>query len=783
MIIGLKSAVAILRRKKFQSILVGLTIMLTALLIYIGLSLMNLTNPFDKMYTRANGSENLLFLNTKIHDTEDIKSWLGDHESIEGVSEYIAHKSNIEFLKNDEKTSITIFLTEFEEFIEQDKVYITENKKATSPKDGEIYISYYFAHNNQLEIGDVVKVRADEHTFELVVSELIVDPQFSNGFMSPSRCFVASDFFQKKGISSDISLLGIKYKTYTPEKETALKKEFDNYMFNSIQPTFIKYAEIDASYNTIGKIIAAALLLTSIFMFIIVVFIIRATVRNEILQQYKTIGVRKVIGYSSKQIRQMFLYMYIIIGVIASSIGVFLGLPVRRFLVQILTNDLQVGDNTTLDWYFVITIIIILGLLIIFVSIAANKSNKIRPIQAIKYGMPENKLKGTKFRVDHFKNVPLCFIIAIKQILMNKRKTLASIVSIMIITFVSLTISNISGSMSNARHLSKSLIGITAGDVSVTYSSDMSSKEVINKLESIENVERVLFSTINLSESTLSKDGTENIPLLVTTIYGDAFENLIILSEGRQPLNNNEIVVSALVAQKAGKTIGDYIVIKKEEGDKKYLISGIYNSIYHSSLSYVMVEKHIPEEQKHVNGIYWVYMETENVIMEDIEESITDVLGDTAIVDEFGSDAQEIINTVKSFPTVTNMILGIFIIVCGIIIFNWTIIDITHSVKTYGILKATGFSNSELRVLLISKSVILTLIGIISGYVLCALTVDKVMVGMLSLTPFSTIKLPVVFSHNQGLLIALLYCLIALIATLIPTKRIASISPKNLIAE
>lgn len=783
MIIGLKSALAMLKRKKLQSFLIGLTIMLTALLIYIGLSLMNQDSPFDKMYSRAKASENLILLNPKVHDVDDIQKWLDDYEIVEGVGRNNVYQCNIDFMKNDKKTSNTIFLTEFVELGNQDIIYVNNNEKAISPKDNEIYIPYNFASNNQLQIGDTLKTYVNNHTYNLTVAKIIVDPHFNNEFMSPVRCYVAPDFFEKNNIIFNATLLVIKYKTYTPENEKVLKKEFDTYMLDNMQPLFIEYEVIESAYSMISNIIASALLLISIFMFIIVIFIIRATIRNQILQQYKTIGVRKVIGYSSRQIRAMFLYMYMIIGLIVSSIGAFLGLPIRIALEERLNSDLQVGVKTGLDWYIVITILIILGLLLIFVSLASNKANRIKPIQAIKYGMPENKLKRTNFRVDTFSKAPLSIVLAIKQILMDKRKTIVSIISIMIITFVSLTISTITGSMSDARHFAKSLMGLTQGDVSITYLAEEPLQKVINNLESIENVESVVYVNMNMSDNTLSKDGTENISVLGTIIYGNPKNDLIILGKGRQPINNNEIVISSPVVKKTGKTIGDYINIKQEDGNKKYLITGIYDSVTNSGSSYVAIENEIVDEQNSQNGFYWLYMSKKNVILKEIETNIIDVLGDDATVTEFDSGSLQIINTTKLLPAVSNILLTIFLIVCGVIIFNWTIIDITKSVKVYGILKAYGFSNRELRGLLITKSVVLTMIGVFAAYILCFLTIDKVMSLMFAVTPFSTLKLPVVFSHNQGILIALLYFVIALLATLIPTKRIASISPKNLITE
>jgi ABC-type antimicrobial peptide transport system permease subunit len=172
-----------------------------------------------------------------------------------------------------------------------------------------------------------------------------------------------------------------------------------------------------------------------------------------------------------------------------------------------------------------------------------------------------------------------------------------------------------------------------------------------------------------------------------------------------------------------------------------------------------------------------------NVIIEKMDEKAKIIFGADASVTQYDSNTKNIISTTEMFPAVINSLLVVFLIVCAVIILNFTMMDINHSTRTYGIMKTIGFSNGNITKILIIKTLILTSIGTVVGVVANILTANSVMQGVFSLTPFSSIELPVIFDVSGSLIIALLVLIVSVIGTLIPARKVAVVSPKQLISE
>jgi len=101
----------------------------------------------------------------------------------------------------------------------------------------------------------------------------------------------------------------------------------------------------------------------------------------------------------------------------------------------------------------------------------------------------------------------------------------------------------------------------------------------------------------------------------------------------------------------------------------------------------------------------------------------------------------------------------------------------------YGLLKATGFSNTSISKILMIKSLVITTIGICLGFVLQVSTINVILDGIFSVTPFASTKLPVKVDVSGSLVLVVLFIIISLIATFMPARKIRTISPKILMTE
>lgn len=782
MFVTFKTALAAIKKRKVQSLLISIIMMLISVLLYTGISMVNQISPFNTMFERANGTESMLILSIDGNDIEETTKWWQDRKEVKDTITYKSSMINGEFeLKGNTETELML-LTEYIKGSELDLLYEDGKTLAEIPVGNNMLINYNFAKNRDLEIGDTISFRYENEVYVFQVSGFVVDPHFSNAFINPSRCFIAPDFFKENDITSDTKLFSIKYHDIDKVDDNALYEAYSEEIVHSTSPIFLGYDVIESSYSIILGVIASILLVVSVFIFIIVVFVIRATIHNLILQQYKQIGVKKIIGYTNKQIRNSMLMIYGLIGLISSTIGAFIGLPIRRIVNSSISYDIQVGLTNKIDIFLPVTIVIIVSLVILFAYLATRKTNKIKPVQAIKYGMPEKKFSNNCFSIIGFKKAPLSFLLSIKLLLANKGKTITTTLLITILIYVALLIFNTGGTLANSEHLSSHLLGLKMGDFTIVDNSEKSVKETTDKIRTIDDVEQVIYFNYKITDSTQTTDGSTQT-IAGQIIYGNAPENLIILVDGRQPVGVLEIAVSSDIAKLAGKSTGDYIEIQSDDENITYLITGTYNSISFSSFSYTMIQEDIPDDLDTNGKLFWIYSSEKRVIIEEMDNKVKTVLGQDATVSKYDSNVKNILSTVSSFPIVIQSLLVIFLVVSGVIILNATIMDINNSTKDYGIMKAIGYDKGIITRVLVIRTLIMTAIGTIIGFILNMISMNSVMQAIFKVTPFSSIKLPVIFDFAGSLSLLVLFVIIGIIGTLIPARKVGRISPRLLISE
>src|SRR6056297_2331636 len=125
MYVTIKTSLAMIKRNKVQGILIGTIIMLTTTLLYIGISMLNQSNPSKVMFDRAKATENILILNKETDDIDSSKRWWNARNEVEGTVIYESYMINCEYMMGDEVESEMVLLTEYIEDSEFDLLYNT----------------------------------------------------------------------------------------------------------------------------------------------------------------------------------------------------------------------------------------------------------------------------------------------------------------------------------------------------------------------------------------------------------------------------------------------------------------------------------------------------------------------------------------------------------------------------------------------------------------------------------------------------------------------------------
>ena len=276
------------------------------------------------------------------------------------------------------------------------------------------------------------------------------------------------------------------------------------------------------------------------------------------------------------------------------------------------------------------------------------------------------------------------------------------------------------------------------------------------------------------------------------------------LIDGRLPENENEIVL-----QKASKTarytfnIGTTITIN----GKEYKIVGYVNNAFDSNDSEVnigIVKIATEEEKKEaVSKIFGIYIKDKGEKVKDTAEEISKTLKEdskngsikmavnksllrlqNANLQGYESSTDNVIATLEMMRNV----LIVIVAVSGIIImYNSFNLSLVERRKQYGILKSLGIKNSSLYVMILFEALVLSVAGIVIGYI-CGMIGDYLVVGYINDTLVNMIKsmgvenelqMSLIYTTNihAFYLVAISTGITVVLAAMIPAIKSTRISP------
>ena len=276
------------------------------------------------------------------------------------------------------------------------------------------------------------------------------------------------------------------------------------------------------------------------------------------------------------------------------------------------------------------------------------------------------------------------------------------------------------------------------------------------------------------------------------------------LIDGRLPENENEIVL-----QKASKTarytfnIGTTITMN----GKEYKIVGYVNNAFDSNDSEVnigIVKIATEEEKKEaVSKILGIYIKDKGKKVKDTAEEISKTLKEDSKNDSIKMAVNKSLlrlqnanlqgyesstdNVIATLEMMRNVLIVIVAVSGIIIMYNSFNLSLVERRKQYGILKSLGIKNSSLYVMILFEALVLSVAGIVIGYI-CGMVGDYLVVGYINDTLVNVIKsmgvendlqMSLIYTTNihAFYLVAISTGITVVLAAMIPAIKSTRISP------
>lgn len=360
------------------------------------------------------------------------------------------------------------------------------------------------------------------------------------------------------------------------------------------------------------------------------------------------------------------------------------------------------------------------GVLLMTAAVAmfsTMKIKKLQPVTALRFGLRSNSFKKNHFPLSETRG-KLNFLLALKSSMQNMGQNIVIFFMITAVAFVTqfsgLLFYNTRVDITNFQRM----IQGDAPDAYVYLKDDSyeSACRVIDVLSKVDGVSEAygLFSV----EATV---GDDDVTLIYVTdpdcVYCGVYEGEIMRED-------NEVVIGSSVAESLGVGVGDEITVGYGENSRRYLITGLQQSVMNTRL-------YMTDKAAQALGVDTRYNRIRVRVTDATDKRVEEVLGRiNSLDDDAITETKNYYREQRSSENVPVYAVG-FIVLIMIILSVATVLLVIRLLlkavfirkeREFGIKKAVGFTSTQLRyqlsLSLMPTTIIAAITGFVAGYIL-----------------------------------------------------------------
>ena len=722
-----------LRRKMIRDIKQNLSQFITILLmVFIGImAYSGIESYMEGMKETANnfyGDYNLQDLNVMGELSE---------ENINTVKE-ISNVKNAEgklkvngVLENDDDTTISMNFIEENEI---SKFYIVDGENFNKDTKG-IWIDNFFAEENNLKIGDTLKIKYDGYVFKEKIVGLINVPDHVYDVKDESQLYpdhktfgfayasinelegfiknqvmkeanltdesifnqVFSDFNYKNYIKYNYIMVDLDNKDKFNEVKNSIEEKIDNVAVINIEDTasYKQYqGEIEEGETYIG-------VFSGLFLFIALLSVV-TTMNRVVKKQRLQIGTLKALGFKQRKIVLHYISYSFWISIVAALLGlvagryfigsVFIGLEMSFFEIP---NGMPIIKN---DSYVVAALVVLCVSFVTYLS--TRKILKEKTADTLRNEIPSVKSKSLNITTTGiFKKMSFNTKWNIRDMFRNKARTITGIVGI---TACAMLIVCSLGMLDSMNYfIDLQFNRIFNFEYKLSLKSDISTenlKELTDKYG--DNTSQSIYIEIKDNDGNIESNN-----IFVT----DSKDYVRFVDDKDQFINvdrDDGVYITYKLAKTKGYNIGDEISWHIS-GNNKYYTSKIVG------FNKDPQNQNLTMTRKYLESLDIEYKPDSLYTNVDLSGN-KDIAGVTVIsnIDKLKEGMDGMLETMK---TMLVLIIVIAIILGSVIIYNLGILSYTEKQYQFATLKVLGFKDKQIQKIFIRQNNIVSVISIILG--------------------------------------------------------------------
>lgn len=629
-------------------------------------------------------------------------------------------------------------------------------------REGEIGIPVLLKEMYGMDIGDQVILTSNDVNKTFVIKEFILDSQMNSPLASSTRILLSNEDFQS--LSGRVGEYEYLIEAYF--KNPKIASDFKTAYENAGLPQngqAVTYTIIFILSAFTDIVIIFVLLLVSLLLISISFICVRFTIMTALEEEIGEIGTMKAIGLPFADIRNLYLQKYRVLAVAGVIAGYVLALLISgTFTKHISTTFGDMGISFLAIALSIMAASLTLLLINFYCKKVLNKIKRFTVVDALVSGIGFEKEKGrVKDGLHKSRKLSVEWLMAIREVFHHFKKWIIVFAVVMIavvMILVPFNLTNTFGAPDFITYMGSSLedilIEVETGENLVSGYDKV--KKVLSDDETVENYYEYKTVRVQMID-------TDQKLKNIDVDCGDNAGNELKYLAGIAPEGENEIALSSLNANDAGKETGDTITIIFNGFEQKLIVSGIYQDV--TSGGYTAKSKFDFPGTTVKKYTFSVNLKDKTDV-ESKADRWSKIVGLGVTVDPMKEFINQTLGGVEKQLKMINVII-VIIAACLVILISVLFLKLrlARDLPEIAVLKAIGFSEHDIRKQYLIKMGCVSATGIVAGIIVTNVLGEKMVNFALSFAGIGINKVNLISNPFIVYLISPLFLMVLILLT------------------
>lgn len=663
---------------------------------------------------KLSGSYNTVFSFPADKYREDCRIILEEEYGIEDVIEgdalFSVGASVID--TNDEKYGINMywvtpsFENQIEDFVMNESISEDELNLVAHP----IWLPTYFKLNRGFELSDdfIVEINGREYPYTIVG---FYETGLMAGDATGVKCVISEeDYLLLEPVCSRFVNLFFDSEDFPVSEYQEKCDERTSENISTGMIGFSEEIEKNAETQFLNMFIGFVGFL-SVITLASAMFLVRHKIGNDIEDQMQQIGVLEALGYKSGEISLSYVCEYLLSGGIGALIGgciTYLITPIFRNIISVMIG--RTCNSEASFWSSIVVTVFVTLIIVVFALSKAHSVKKFPPVVAFRKGIKTHHFGKNLLPLEKLKwNINIR--IAMKDFFSEFKSSIGVCICILISSIAVLFAISAAYFFNDGYMALVRFMGTEEPEVTVLLQDYTDINEINAEISQMSEVRKTLLTYGDFTQF-IKVIGAETSGTLVVFDDYPETENIVV-SEGRFPEYDNEVMVSVGWRERNGYNVGDSITLQGDASANKYLITGVVGGMLNGgSAIYMNSDGLIRLNPNATLNSIAVYL-NDGVVKEDFENELNDLYGDSvkvgSMLDLAKGQMEPIANITRIFGIAAAIIIaGIVAVILGII----SVSSVKRKKKDIGIMKSLGYSSKDLMTQMAMRILPPTIVGV-----------------------------------------------------------------------